>query len=462
LHRPNASSHFSAGALLSAFALLGPLSAADRPPTYHGAIAKVFRERCVACHGGEEPKSKLSLEALDSVKAGGKKGAAIVPGKPGESLLFKLITGAAKPAMPPKKEGPLAAEEVEVIRAWIEAGCPEGEPVAEPKPYSRRLEPPTYARPGSVTALAYGADGERLFVAGYREILVHRAEAAPDAAGRGERGVYPEARLLGEAEQIHVLQTAPGGGLLLAAGGSPSRFGELQLWDVAAGKLVRFLRLGRDVIYAASFSSNGERIAVGGTDRRVRVIETASGKELISSEVHSDWILGVAFGAEDSRIASAGRDKTVKISAAASGEFLQNLSTLEGPVFRLIARPGSNHFLAAGESNKPALYDAKDLKRVREFEDQPGAVLAAAFSADGKLLALGGSGGEVRVYRTDDGNRAQSSNVPEGWTYALAFRPDGERIAAAGYDGCVRILGVKDGKEARAFLPFPIGIFRKF
>ncbi len=454
MYPANALSLFCAAALLLSF----PLSAADGPPTYYGRVAKIFRERCAGCHGGDEPKSKLNLETLDGLKAGGKKGAPIVPGKPDESLLLRLITGAAKPVMPPKKEGPLAAEEVETIRAWILAGCPAGEPVAEAKPYSRPLEAPVYARPGAVTALAYSTDGDRLFVAGYREVLVHRAEAAGD----GERGAYPEARLLGEAEQIHVLQISPDGRLLLAAGGCPSRFGELQLWDVAASRLARFVRLGKDVLYAAAFSSSGDRIAVGGTDRTVRVIETSSGKEVMSSELHSDWILGVAFGADDSRIVSGGRDKTVKISAAVGGEFLQNLSTLDGPVFRVLARPASSHFLAAGESHKPALYDAKDLKRLREYEDQPGAVLAASFSADGKLLALGGSATEVRVYQTDDGKRTRSLKVPEGWTYALTFRPDGARLAAAGYDGRVRILDVAEGKEARAFVPFPIGKFREF
>ncbi len=420
--------------------------------TYHQHVLPILRKNCMGCHGGDSPRSDLSLETLDGLKQGGKKGPPLVPGKPGESLLFILASREKKPAMPPKKEDALTADEIEVLRLWIEGGAKPGEPVAaaETSPYSGPLEPPVYPRPPVVPALAYSADGSRLYVAGYREVLVHEAE--PEAPGSQDPAV-PLSRLLGEAERINALAVSPDGKRLAAAGGSPALFGELQLWSTLDGKLERFVRIGRDTLFAAAFSPDSKRIAVGGTDRAIHLIEVETGKELYASEVHSDWIFGLAFTPDGSRIASGGRDKTVKLSGAADGKFVSTLGSFNEPITSVQARPGTAFVLGSGEGRSSTLFDAKELKEVRKYEGQPGAVLATAFSADGKLFAAGGSGDEVRVLAAEDGARKATFRGHKEWIYAVAFRPDGERLATAGYEGVVRIYGLKDEKERRSFIP---------
>ena len=428
----------------------------QRVTTYYGHVASIVKERCLGCHGGEKPKGRLSMESLDDLLEGGRKGKPLVAGDLEESLLFKLITGAKKPVMPPKKQGPLADEEIAVFRAWILAGLKPGEKKEEVAPYSQPLEPPTYTRAPVVTALAYDKDGEYLYVAGYREILVHEAEPGDNAVN------YPAARLLGEAESLYTLQLSPDGKLLAAAGGSPARCGELQLWDTGARRLARFVRLGSDTLYAAAFSSDGSRLAVAGTDRAVHVLDVKTGETVYSSEIHSDWIFGVAFSGDGSRLASAGRDRTIKVSAAADGKFLKNLATIEGPVMRVVHRPGSQQFLIGAQSRDAILYDAKEMKEVRKLERQPGAVLAAAITSDGELLAVGGDAPEVRVYEAASGKRKWALKGHKDWIYALAFRPDGKRLAISGYEGIVRIYDMGEGREIRSFLSVPIGRFRSF
>lgn len=424
--------------------------------TYYGHVESIVKERCLGCHGDEKPKGRLSMATLEEFLEGGRKGEPFVPGKPSESLLFQLITGVKKPTMPPRKQGPLSKEEVAVFRAWILGGLKAGEKRTEAAPYSVPLEPPVYRRPPAVTALAYGRSGRRLYVAGYKEILVYDT-AREDAAGES-----PVARLLGEAESINTLRLSPGGDLLAAAGGTPARFGELQLWDTGTHELARFVRLGSDCLYAVAFSASGDRLAVAGTDRAVHVLDVKTGETVYSSEIHSDWIFGVAFSADGTRLASAGRDRTVKVSAADDGTFLKNLATIEGPVMRVVHRPGSEQFLIGAQSRHAIFYDAKEMKQVRELERQPGAVLAAAISSDGKLVAVGGDAREVRVYESDGGKRKWTLKGHRDWIYALAFRPDGRHLAVAGYEGVVRIYDMAEGKEVRSFLAVPIGRLREF
>lgn len=90
---------FSRPALLAALAL-APIARAAEPPK---AVA-ILTERCFQCHNTAFVKK------------------AIVPGKPAESLLIRMISGDS-PKMP-KTGAPLSPAQVAEIRSWIQQGAP--------------------------------------------------------------------------------------------------------------------------------------------------------------------------------------------------------------------------------------------------------------------------------------------------------------------------------------------------
>jgi hypothetical protein len=419
--------------------------------TYYGHVEPILRRSCSGCHGGARPKGGLDLQSLEGLRTGGKKGAPIVPGKPGESLLFLLASREKKPAMPPDEEDALAPGDVAHLRAWIEGGATPGERPAETAPHGRPLVPPVYPRPPVITALAWSADGRLLLVAGHGEVLVHDAASV---AGEGQDGVEvePRARLVGEAERLNALAVSPSGELLAAAGGSPGLFGELQVWSAGTWKLERFVRIGKDTLFAAAFSPDGGRIAVACADGTVRLIDPSTGAEVLALEVHADWVTGVAFAGDGTRLVSAGRDRTIR-SFEPGGTVIHTIATWDEPVLTLAARRGSPVVLAAGEGRRPVLLDAIQGKEVLKLEEPPGPILASAFSPDGALLAVGGAGDEVRIHAADGGARKAALRGARDWIYALAFSPDGGRLAAAGHEGIVRVYDVKEGKQVRGFVP---------
>ncbi|MFN0172962.1 MAG: PSD1 and planctomycete cytochrome C domain-containing protein [Bryobacteraceae bacterium] len=104
----------------------------------------VLEKRCLACHGAAR-MSDLDLRQRDTMLRGGKRGPAVVPGKPADSLLFQMVSGKSETRMPPGKD-PLPPEEVAALRTWIAAGAewPAGAKQAtEPSWWSfRRLRRP--------------------------------------------------------------------------------------------------------------------------------------------------------------------------------------------------------------------------------------------------------------------------------------------------------------------------------
>src|SRR5262245_6880242 len=60
-------------------------------------VAAMLITRCVGCHSGDEPKGGLDLTRHEGVLKGGKNGAAVIPGKPDESLLIDRVLQGTMP-----------------------------------------------------------------------------------------------------------------------------------------------------------------------------------------------------------------------------------------------------------------------------------------------------------------------------------------------------------------------------
>lgn len=107
-------------------------AASDQPtvPTPEAAeffekqVRPILANRCYKCHSGklDEPKGSLRVDSRAALLAGGDTGAAIVPGKPDESMLVDAINYRGDYEMPPKSK--LPAEEIEVLTRWVAMGAP--------------------------------------------------------------------------------------------------------------------------------------------------------------------------------------------------------------------------------------------------------------------------------------------------------------------------------------------------
>ncbi|HET6882679.1 MAG TPA: DUF1549 domain-containing protein, partial [Pirellulales bacterium] len=88
---------------------------------FRDQVAPIFESHCVRCHQGQDAKGGLALTSQQSLAKGGESGPTIVPAKADESLLVEYISG-ERPEMP-KGAPPLSAQQVEIIRRWIDEGA---------------------------------------------------------------------------------------------------------------------------------------------------------------------------------------------------------------------------------------------------------------------------------------------------------------------------------------------------
>ena len=89
------------------------------PPSYSRQIAPIFQSRCSECHGAGDPEAGLNLTTYETVMKGSEYGTVIEAGDADGSLLIEMVTAGEMP----QDGDPLPAEEIALLRAWIEAGA---------------------------------------------------------------------------------------------------------------------------------------------------------------------------------------------------------------------------------------------------------------------------------------------------------------------------------------------------
>ncbi len=114
--------------LICGLFLLSPFPLSAQAPEdkvdYTTQIKPILKSNCFACHGVLKQESTLRLDSGQFIMRGGEIGAAVVPGKAEESLLYQVIGENPDFAMPPEGQGrKLKPDEVALIRAWINQGA---------------------------------------------------------------------------------------------------------------------------------------------------------------------------------------------------------------------------------------------------------------------------------------------------------------------------------------------------
>ncbi len=464
---------------------------AAKPVSFYGQLRPVFQANCQGCHQPAKAKGGYVMTEFEKLFAPGETGdKPIVAGQPDTSLLVKQITPKNGEAEMPKGKPPLAEHEIELVRRWIAEGAKDDTPANAKQRYDAD-HPPVYTHPPVITSMDYSTDGSLIAVAGFHEVLLHKAD------GSGIAG-----RLIGLSERIQSVRFSPDGKQLAVAGGQPARMGEIQIWDVEKRKLIVSVPVGYDTASGVNWSPDGKLLSFGLPDKTVRAIEASSGKQVLQQGSHNDWVLDTVFSTDGSHVVSVGRDMSAKLTEVATQRFVDNITSitpggLRGGLQTIARHPTRNEILVGGADGTPQVYQifrtaarkiGDNAALLRRFQSMEGRVFSVDYSPDGNRIAAGASldsRGTVHIYAaqfnstiptnilkayektageyTADERKAiedfvtseikllHSVSFSNAAIYALSFSPDGRQIAAAGSDGQIRLISAEQGKVEKEF-----------
>jgi RNA polymerase sigma factor (sigma-70 family) len=194
-------------------------------------------------------------------------------------------------------------------------------------------------------------------------------------------------------------------------------------------------------VWSLCYSPDGKRLATGGEGHKVRVWDTATGKELHALD-GKEFVRAVAFvpGKGDGLLASGSYDKVVRLWDVGTGKQVAALAQPE-KVHALAASP-DGRLLAVAADHQIVLWDVPGRKKLRAWPAHAGGARSLAFLPDGKGLLSGGEAAQAPFM-------LGPARKPDDYGLALWDVPAGRlRKKFAEHNGEAQVLGLtSDGRR---------------
>ena len=441
--------------LLTVAALALPLAASAQKVTYDEHILPVFKNSCLKCHGSDKPKADLDLSSFGGAMKGGSSGLIVTGGDPDGSVLYKVVTHAAEPTMPPKNK--LSDKELDLIKKWIAGGLlensgskaivsnrpkvdlsltgaafakPEGAP---PMPGDLLLEPVVRTvRTSASTALAASPWSPLVALGGQKQILLYNTDTLQLA------GVLPFPEGF-----PHDVKFSRNGKLLLVGGGRGANKGLAAVWDITTGERILTAGDEMDVALAADISSNQKWIALGGPDRLVKIFATATGEQLHKMKKHTDWVLAAEFNHTSTYLATGDRNGGVVVWDTEAGQEVQTFSGHRAAITSLAWR-SPDLLVSASEDGPVKTWSVKEGAQVKTATAH-NSVVSVRLTVDGLMVT---AGRDKTISTWDkEGNKDKTFTITNDLPVRATLTHDGKRVIATDWTGRVYVWNVADGKE---------------
>ncbi len=485
---------WSVGLLLLLHGAAGAQSA--KPATgaalsYAKDIRPILQARCAVCHSEKTLSTPalsggLALDTFAALKKGIGGGAAhsvLIPGKSAESELYKrLITTSASKLMP--KGGPaLPAAQIALLKSWIDAGAPAGDPKADavasgnspislPMPTNPALQevlfPTLLKAPADmlakdapkdtalalalkvgplppVTALVFSPDGKILAVGGYRSVTFWNLPTGK-----------PITSIVHLPGPVQSLAFRPDGTQIAVAGGAPGSSGEVEVFDAKTfAQVGPTLGAHSDVVMSVAWSADGKWIATGSQDKTARLWQWPDGKELKVFKDHSDAVTRVAFSPDGKALYTASMDHNLRRYDTDKGILVRAFTGHNEGVTAMAFSPQNNMLFSAGSEPTLKRWNPDTGDVAGNYGGHGATVTEIVFSKDTKFVASASGDHTIRIWDAGNGNSLRTLSGSNDWEYAVAISPDTKWTAGGGADGMVRLWETATGRLRLMLLSWP-------
>lgn len=411
-------------------------------------IAPIFHQRCVVCHNSRNARGQYLMTSYFAIMTTGESDGAVAAGNSDDSLLCMLIEDGSMP----KDADPLEAQQIQLIRRWVDQGArldlgaaPE-EPLIRIMPRSPQpLPPEIYHAPVPITALAVAPDGKLLASSGYHEVLLWS---------------FPESQLVSRlsnvAERVYGLDFHPDGRRLAVASGTPGRLGDVKLFDIQTGELLSDLFVSEDAMFAVAFSPDGQQLAASGAEGLIAIVdlEHADTSKPLLINSHSDWVNDIAWSADGKHLVSASRDKTAKVFLAATGELQLTFNGHGANVTSARFVEGGKQVASVGHDRQIRIWnvaDAKETLKIGGFSSPLNSLQVLNESS----LATSGAMPGVFIRRANDAKHRQDIKVGTDWISSLTVSADGSQLLTGDQTGLITVIQLESGAIERSWAGMP-------
>ncbi|MBD2569157.1 P-loop NTPase fold protein [Anabaena lutea] len=233
-------------------------------------------------------------------------------------------------------------------------------------------------------------------------------------------------------------------GQTLASGG---RDNKIKLWEVETGKEIRTLTGHDGSVFSVSFSPDGQTLASGSDDGKIKLWKLETGEEIPILTGHDGSVRSISFSPNGQTLASGSDDGKIKLWKLETGEKIHILTGHDGSVRSISFSPDGQTLASGSADKKIKLSEVETGKQIRTLTGHDGSVVSISFSPDGQTLVSAGGGGDIKLWKVETGKEIRTLTGHDGSVVSISFSPDGQTLASGGGD--IKLWKVETGKEIR-------------
>lgn len=230
--------------------------------------------------------------------------------------------------------------------------------------------------------------------------------------------------------------------------GSPT-LGQLLVWEWQSETYVLKQQGHFYNMSSLSYSADGQTIATGGDDGKVKVWNATSGFCFVTFSDHKSNVTAVDFAKQGKVLFSSSLDGTVRAFDLVRYRNFRTFTSPNPVQFSCLAVDPSGEMVCAGtiDTFEIYLWSVQTGKLLDILAGHEGPISSLAFSSNGMMLVSGSWDHTARTWDIFGRNKHVESLQHQNEVLAVAFRPDGKEIASATLDGQISLWDVDLAKQ---------------
>lgn len=199
-------------------------------------------------------------------------------------------------------------------------------------------------------------------------------------------------------------------------------------------------------IISLAFTPDGEQLATGDADGKIRLWRVSDGKQLLTLQGHESWVWSISVSPDGQTLASSSEDSAICLWDVASG---QCLKTFQGHTERTLTisfSPDGETLISGSDDAAIRLWNVQTGECLNTLYGHTGWIWSVSFSQDGQTIASSGDDATIRLWHVQSSECLNTLHGHTGSVYAVSFSPDGETIASSGDDATIRLWHVQTGR----------------
>jgi WD40 repeat protein len=191
-------------------------------------------------------------------------------------------------------------------------------------------------------------------------------------------------------------------------------------------------------VNSVQFSPDGNILASGGADRRIRLWNIQTGRIIYTFDGHQEAITAMQFLPNGKILVSVGIDRTIRFWDLERKQLLKTIDAHEQAIHALaISRDGK--IIITGSSDRTVRVRQLGSSSYDTLKGHQTAVLSVAISPDGKTLASGSIDGIMTLWDANTKQSIASIQAHESAVRSIVFQPTGQAFITASWDRTIKI-----------------------